>query len=504
MFTSFLIPSVFEGVHARHLCVFYAQLGAYGRDQVSFVGEPAYFESPATLAAAGRPEWSPSWRAAYGYEPPEDLAGVVYETLPPGLLTPRLRRLGSSWKVYGQLLTKRLPEVEAALEHALQALARRSGVEAVLAFANNPSLSHVARMHHLPVVHCEYGPLRPPDYVMTGYWDRRGVSWGSDAARRYREFRRASIAAAVPVLDRHELLSVLRRTPLPAAPTPSEARYRVGIALQGDDNACVHGVNALDLLSMARRQHAPEDILLRYHPGSLTRLSETMAVIDTSDSPTAFIQQCEAVLTVSSGTALEALLLGRRAVVIGDSPFALAAERRLEPAAKAASESERLRILNFLVFGYLVPGALMFDASYLRWRLTNPSELDIYRHHQRWYRTRMLEQPGPHQLRPSVLAATKLLDAVPSGGAPAALVLFGAGAATPALAASLQPHRFAVTAIFDNDAARWGSALAGVPIEPPEYRADTSVVVASLTHADAIVGQLRALGYPAERVLRLR
>lgn len=503
MFTSFLIPSVFEGVHARHLCVFYAQLQAFGRDQVSFVGEPAYFEPPAALAAAGRPEWSPSWRAAYDYQPPADLAGVVYEALPGDLLTPRLERLGSSWKLYGQLLTKRLPEVEAALDQALQTLDSRRRLEAVIAFANNPSLSHVARMRQLPVVHSEYGPLRPPDYVMTGYWDRSGVSWGSDAARRYRAFRRASIGARVPLLEREELLAVLRRTPLPEAP-PAEDRYRVGIALQGDDNACVHGVNALDLLSMARRQFAPGQILLRYHSGSLTRVAETMAVIDDSSSPTAFIQQCDTVLTVSSGTALEALLLGRRAVVVGDSPFALAAERRLDGRSRASSEAERLRILNFLVFGYLVPGALMFDASYLRWRLTDPSELAIYRHHQRWYRTRLLEQPLPHHPQRSVVAAGKLLDAVPNGDAPIPLVLFGAGAATPMLAAQLQPQRFALEAIFDNDAARWGSSLAGVPIERPVCRAGTSVLVASVTHADAIVGQLRALGYPAERVLRLR
>ncbi|MEP7117879.1 MAG: hypothetical protein ABI880_09865, partial [Acidobacteriota bacterium] len=67
MFTSFLIPSVFEGVRARHLCVFYKQLAAFGRGQMNFVGESAYFDSPAALAHAGRPEWESGWRTTYDY-----------------------------------------------------------------------------------------------------------------------------------------------------------------------------------------------------------------------------------------------------------------------------------------------------------------------------------------------------------------------------------------------------------------------------------------------------
>ncbi len=501
MLTSFLIPSVFDDVQARHLCVFYKQLGAFGRDQVSFVGEPAYFEAPAALAAAGRPEWRQSWREAYDYEPPADLTGVAHQTLPADLFAARLRRLGSSWKLYGQLVTRRLPELETAFADALNALDSRARVEAVLAFANNPSVTHVAARRGLPVVHNEFGPLRPPDYVMTGYWDRGGVSHSSDAATRYRTFRRAAMTARVPLLSREEILEVLRRTPLPAPST--EAPCRIGVALQGDDNAYVHGVSALDLLSMARRQARPSEVLVRYHSGSVARYPESLAVTDTSASATAFIQRCAAVLTVSSGVALETLLLGRRAIVVGDSPFALAAERSLDARPRHGG-AELLRMLNFLVFGYLVPGALMFDPAYVRWRLTGPCELDIYRHHQRWYRARLLDAPLPAQPVAALAAGAKLLDAVPNGDAPVPLVVFGAGAATAEVIAQLRSERFTVQRIFDNDRAKWGTHLSGLAIERPRFRAGASVVVASVTHAAAMGDQLGGLGYPSERILRLR
>lgn len=490
MFISFLTPSVFEDVHARHLCVFYRQLGAIPRDQIAFIGEPAYFRSPRDLQAEGRPEWQESWRDAYGYTPPADLRGLRFATLPDDLFGARLRRLQSSWKLYGQMLTRRLPELEAAFSTALDSLDRERH-EAVLTFANNPSVAYVAARRNMPIVHNEFGPLRPPAYEMTGYWDRTGVSRGTEAARRFRAFSREVAGARVPMQSREEILHTLRRAPMPDMPEARLAPFRVGVALQGEDNAHVHGVDALDLLSMARRHCRRDEILVRYHAGAMARYSDTLGVTDDSPGATEFIRRCETVLTVSSGTALEALLHGRRAVVVGDSPFALAADGSLD-APPARRGARHLRALNFLVFGYLVPGSLMFDPEYIRWRLSSPSELDIVRHHQRWYRERQASCAPP-----------SLLDAVPAAGVPLPLVVFGAGAATPGLVAGLRPDRFALLEVFDNDASKWGTRLSGLTIAPPRFRPEASVAVASATHADAIVHQLRGLGYPPERILRL-
>jgi hypothetical protein len=280
VFTSFLLPSVFEGVSARHLCVFYAQLGAFGPDQIAFIGEPSYFEEPSALERAGRPEWRRSWRDAYGYEPPVDLAGVTFRALPEDLFAARRSRVRSSWRLYGQLARRRLPELESAFSAALDSLDIAGPSEAVLLFANNPSVVQVARRRGIPVVHNEFGPLRRPAYVMTGYWDQHGVSRGSDARRRFREFRRELRADRVPLLGREEILYTLRRAPLPEVRDAGAARYRIGVALQGDDNACVQGVSALDVLSAARQRCCPEDILVRYHFGSETRYSATLGHID--------------------------------------------------------------------------------------------------------------------------------------------------------------------------------------------------------------------------------
>ena len=260
MFVSFLLPSVFEGVEARHLLVFYKQLADFGRGQIAFVGEPAYFRPPRELEAEGRPEWQASWRDAYEYEPPASLDEVDFQSLPSDLLVSRLSRLRSSWKLYGHVVTRRLPELEAAFASALDRVSARHHVEAAIAFANLPSLSHVARQRGLPVIHTEFGPLRKPAYTMTGYWDLRGVSRRTDAARRYRRFRQELARSPLPLLEPDELLEALRRTEMPAAPATGEAPFRVGLALQGEENAHVHGVSALDCLSVARQHFHQRDI----------------------------------------------------------------------------------------------------------------------------------------------------------------------------------------------------------------------------------------------------
>ena len=503
MFASFLIPSIFEDVRARHLCVFYRQLGAFGAGNVAFVGEPDYFRSPAELEAEGRPEWQASWRQAYDYTPPADLEGVHVRALPADLFAARLQRVKSSWKLYGQLTTRRLPELEAAVSIALDSLATVDRIEALLVFANNPSVSSVARRLGVPVVHNEFGPIRKPDYVMTGYWDLCGVSRGSDAARRFRAFSRECDKDPVPLFSREELLHTLRETPLPETPAPAQARFRVGVALQGEENAHVHGISALDLISMARQRFGRAEVVLRYHPAGLAKYADTLCATDASASATEFIQQCETILTVNSGTALEAVLLGRQAVVVGDSPLSLvAAQRFASPTAQTTAH--RLRALNFLVFGYLVPAALMFDAEYVRWRLTLPSELDIYRHHQRWYRRQLLARAPSSAHDVDLSVASKLLQAVSGGDLPRRFAIFGTGAAAPGLIAALPPRRFELVEAFDNDDRKWGQRVGDVPVGAPRYLADADVVIASLTHADAMDQQLRGLGYPPQRIVRLR
>jgi hypothetical protein len=480
VFVSFLTPSIFADTPARHLLVFYKQLTDYGRGDVAFVGEPEYFRAPAALAADGRWEWQPALQDAFEFVPPANLDGVVFEELPADLLEKRLAGT-SNWKLYGRMMQGRLPELESAFASALDRLQERHPIEAVITFADMPSIAHVARHRGLPFVHCEYGPLRKPAYAMTGYWDLRTVGAYRDARRRFTDFSREAARHTPSLLEREELLYTLRRGEMPTVSSPESARFRVGLALQGDDNAYAQGIGPLDLYATARRHVGRDDILIRHHSMALTRCTDQLGVIDNSPTSTDFILACETILTVTSGVALEALLLGRRVVVLGDSAFALAADASFDRDTARRRAADQLLALNFLVFGYLVPLDLMFDAEYTRWRLTRPPELEIFRHHLQWYRARLAE----------------------SAAAPReTAVVFGAGRGTEALLDRLS-GRYDIACVFDNDASKWGTRVGPVTVERPAYREGTTILVASHTHGDAMVAQLRAIGYPSNRIARV-
>jgi hypothetical protein len=498
VFVSLLTPSIFADTPARHLLVFYKQVADYGRDEIAFVGEPEYFCAPAALKAQGRWEWQPALQETYEFQPPANLDGVVFETLPPDLFETRLART-PNWKLYGQLMRRRLPELESAFASALDRLQARDRIEAVIAFADMPSLAQVARHRGLPFVHCEFGPLRKPAYAMTGYWDLRTVGASRDARRRFADFSREVSLEKPSLLERDELLYTLRRGAMPAIAPPESARFRVGLALQGDDNAYAQGIAPLDLYATARRHVGRADILIRHHSMALTRCTDQLGVIDDSPTSTDFILACETILTVSSGIALEAALLGRRVVVLGDSAFVLAADSSFERESRRRRAGHQLLALNFLVFGYLAPLDLVFDAEYTRWRLSRPSELEIFRYHQHWYRTRLAESPST-TLSKSI--AAKLLQSNPGGAPRETVVVFGAGSGTTALLDRLRV-RYDIACVFDNDASKWGARLGLVTVERPAYRERTTILVASQTHGDAMVEQLRAIGYSPDRIARV-
>lgn len=495
MFASFLLPSVFEGEPARHLQVFYNQLAGFGRHDISFIAQPDYFRPPASFEAEGRPEWRDAVREMFQFEPPQTLQDVVFETLPEDLFTRRVTMLGSSWKLYGQLMRRRVPELEAAFGAALDRLGRRRSLEGVITFVDMPSVARASAERNLPLVHCEYGPLRAPGYVMTGYWDIRRTSVLADAGLRLRAFTRAVRQRRITLLDRPDLLRLLRRDVIPDMPDAADAPYRVGIALQGDEVGYGQGISQLDLHSVARRHVGYDEVLIRHHPAARTYCSELLGLSDRSPNVTDFIARCETILTVSSGTALEALLFGRRAVVVGDSAFALAADRALETRA-GRSEIERLTALNFLALNYIVPFELMLDADYSRWRLSGPPEHEISEAHRRWYQSWADRRAIPASL------AGALVGAVPRTYRPEVLV-FGAGSRATDIIARLRATAMEPTGLFDNDSSRWGAAVGSLRVESPAYRDRAVVVVSSVSYGHEMVNQLRTLGYPSNRIICL-
>jgi capsule polysaccharide export protein KpsC/LpsZ len=75
-----------------------------------------------------------------------------------------------------------------------------------------------------------------------------------------------------------------------------------------------------------------------------------------------FINKCEEIYCLNSSVGIEAILLGRKAKIFGDSPFKNVC---------SMNEDLQIKALNFIVFGYLIHKELLFNDSYYKYRLAN-------------------------------------------------------------------------------------------------------------------------------------
>jgi hypothetical protein len=282
----------------------------------------------------------------------------------------------ATWK---HLLDQRFDPLERELSRIFSEICRRRKVEAVLAWCNTPSLSHVAASHGLPVIHSELGALRLPHYIPTAYFDFSGVNGNTESERRYEAFRSDSAACSFPSLTREELLEFARLSP----PHPGEGgcpTFAAGVAeqMELDSNtiAFSNGWNRRKLQRHVIDQFGKENVLTRRHPYQPRDPDEELEVkSDESASSIEFLGKCREVFSINSSVGLEALLYGKKATFVGQNPFGYAARIAID------DELELRRALNFAVFGYLVPYPLVYDHEYIRWRLSGPSETEILQHH---------------------------------------------------------------------------------------------------------------------------
>jgi len=115
---------------------------------------------------------------------------------------------------------------------------------------------------------------------------------------------------------------------------------------------------------------------VRSHPDEPGRVKCVEGVkFDKSKSAVDFILKCKRVCGKNSKALMEAALWGRTPFVHDHCSSYLMAVHDVATKEEFEVEDE---YLNWFTFSYLVPYELLWNADYLRWRLTEPTELEIY------------------------------------------------------------------------------------------------------------------------------
>lgn len=265
----------------------------------------------------------------------------------------------------------------------LERIVRENKIDAIITCCNNKTLLEVGKEHNIsvPVIHNEQGPLRPPFFNRTAYFDFSGVNGNTEFYQRFLKF--GEIAHKVNIYSREDLLRIVTKSEqLSYVEELSHAKptYNCGVALQVDVDtnmiAYNKGWSSTDLINKAMKDHGT--VLIRNHPLASMQYSATTSlgngVIDTSSNSLEFISKCKKIMTINSSVAFEAMLMGREVEILGDSPFARIPNML---------SGSKLLALNFAVFSYLVPNRLWDNEEYTRFRLNEKDEEVLYNEGQK-------------------------------------------------------------------------------------------------------------------------
>jgi len=240
MFASFLYPYNFRNNEAPCLWSFYKQLSSFDRDEILYIGSKEYFNAPEYFARNNRWEVKPELAACLQYVIPSSgavesaqksiICGDIFNALD--------RKFNNNLAVWTMLLTQRYAPLEDELESIVERVAHERKIDAFLSWSNCESLNYVARKHGIPVIYNELGPLRPPNYVFTGYFDFCGVNGNTEARKRYGAFCKEAESGTLPILSKAEILDLMVQDGAARSLLMEDSNdYEIGLPMQVEDDS---------------------------------------------------------------------------------------------------------------------------------------------------------------------------------------------------------------------------------------------------------------------------
>lgn len=396
MIAVFLPALNFRGNRSPYLWWFYKFSSEFGA-QAGYIAGDEYFRDPSDLLAEGRTEASEGAANLYRYTLPDKarLNQLSLDVIPEKAWEAFEARHGANpLAALRHYCLENDHELQSAMASALDAFASRHGQpEAVITCVNCAALKSLCNSLGIPLVHLELGPLRPPFFLQTAYFDFSGVNGATESERRYASTRNSPMQESI-ASNSVEALCRLFMVERPKGYGKPDADLGLGLQIEDDSNIVCYanGHSSSSLINHARRLLSQRSIMppvvVRTSPGSHFSLHSLPAgmEIDRSRSPLDFVMRCKRIATINSGISVEAMLLGRDAIVHGDSPF----QYCITPETGQCNAPA----FAFFLLNYLVPWDLAFKPDYLRWRLGKPSEEEILRRHLEGYmqeKIRLLE-----------------------------------------------------------------------------------------------------------------
>lgn len=202
---------------------------------------------------------------------------------------------------------------------------------------------------------------------------------------RYEMFVKKSQSIDLPIFSNRELIAIFgKERSLPLIPLiKKEPKYEMGICTECFSiipQFFIHNrFTDDDIRYSCEKIFDKSQITVRNHAAQMDYMQIDRTTVH--NDPAAWILSCKRLASSRSQIMLKALLWNRTAIVIPDTlGFSFMCEKDYRSTKKVD-----IKALNYYLLGYLIPNDLMFSHEYWLWRMSNPSEVEIYLRHLDFY-----------------------------------------------------------------------------------------------------------------------
>lgn len=320
----------------------------------------------------------------------DEVKDVEQYFIPDELFDQIEKQYGSRTEMLYQFSTSANNALENELQHIIDTIKEKHPSEKIEGVfhcldAWQP-LRNICKKNDIRLIPYSFSAIRKPHgYSQTLYHANIGTSLHSTKEAEYRYNRYAEKGISTLIFSHRELIAILgKERTLPLIPLMNkEPKYEIGICTECFSlipQFFVHDKTTDDDLRFeCEKLYDKSQITVRNHSLQVDYMHLDRTTVH--NDPAAWILSCRRLTAARSQIGLKILLWGRTAVIKPETlGFSFMCEKDYTSTRKVD-----LRALNFYLFCYLIPNDLMFSGEYWQWRMTNPTETEIYHRHLDFY-----------------------------------------------------------------------------------------------------------------------
>lgn len=338
-------------------------------------------------------EITPSLFSSWEMQPfaAEDVKDVEQYFIPDELFEAIEKQCGSRTEMLWQLSTTNNTCVEKVLYNIISEIKLKHPNEKIYGIFHCieawQSIRNVCEENDIPLISYSFSAIRKPHGYRQTLYHTNIKGYLNSTEESHNRFKKFSeeIVAEIPIFTNRELIAIFgKERTLPLIQLINhKPTHEMGLCTECFSvipQFFMHNKTTDDDVRFeCEKLYDKSQIVVRNHSLQVDYMQLDRSEVH--NDPAAWILGCKRMAIARSQIGLKSLLWGRTTVVSPSTlGFAFMCEKDY-----SSTKTVDIKALNFYLFAYLIPNKLMFSNEYWTWRMTNPTESEIYQYHLDFY-----------------------------------------------------------------------------------------------------------------------